>query len=143
VSRVGIEPTTRKLRAVHATRFALGCAVMAAIGCAYVRGTPGITCDKLRALKIDMSTDEVLGILRPSPGGTYPMMSPGPSPIIWNYGNKSPIDGGVRLEVRFDHDRLIEVSSWVRTWWRDVHDSGPRPTTFRLTASDYIEGASS
>ncbi len=66
-------------------------------------------------------------------------LCPGPSPIIWNYGNESRIDGGVRLEVLFDHDRLIEVRSWVRTFWREVSDDGPRPTTFRLTASDDIE----
>jgi hypothetical protein len=105
------------------------------MGCDYVRGAPGITCEKLRALKINMSPDEVERILGPPPGGVYPMISPGPYPIIWNYGN-----GGVRLEVRFDHDRLIEVSSWVRTFWRDLRDSGPRPTTFRLTATDDFEG---
>jgi len=66
---------------------------------------------------------------------------PGPSPILWNYSNDSPVDGGVRLYVTFERDHVVEVSSWVRTLYRDLRDSGPRPMTFRLNRDgSKIEG---
>ena len=116
------------------------CCWLATTGCDYVRGPRGITCEKLRALKVGMAPTDVLNIMGPPPHGAYPMVTPGPSPIIWNYGNESPLDGGVRLQLFFEHDQLIEASSWVRNLWRDLRDSGPRPTTFYLTADHYLEG---
>ncbi len=77
----------------------------------------------------------------PPPNGIYPALSPGPSPIRWDYSNNSPIDGGVRLLVTFDEDRRIEVSSWVRTRYRDGRDKGRRPTVFLLDPGGSVEGA--
>ena len=108
--------------------------------CDIVHAPSGITCDKLRALKIGMTPDEVNAVLGPPPNGRYPLISPGPSPILWNYSNDSPIDGGVRLFVEFQDDRVTEVYSYVRTFYRDGRDNGIRPYAFRLGPGGAVEG---
>jgi hypothetical protein len=140
---------TSLLRTVErpATLIVLRCGVVllflsvGIVGCDRARARPGITCDKLRALRIGLAPSDVISILGEPPRPPYSEMSPGPSLIIWNYSNDSPFDGGVRLFLSFDRDRLVKVSSYVRTFWRDLRNSGPRPTTFRIDAdSPRVEG---
>jgi hypothetical protein len=94
-----------------------------------------------------MTQSEVAAILgappRQFPSEPYPTKDVPPTdPITWDYGNKSPIDGGVRLLLRFDHGRLTDVDSYIRTMLRDLQDEGPRRTVFSLDeAGIRTEGA--
>jgi hypothetical protein len=93
-----------------------------------------------------MTQSEVAAILgappRQFPSEPYDAANPPTDPITWDYGNKSPIDGGVRLLLRFDHGRLTDVDSYIRTMLRDLQDEGPRHTLFSLDdASVRTEGA--
>jgi hypothetical protein len=74
---------------------------------------------RLPVLKVGMVPADVLEILGSPPHGMYPETIPGPSKIVWNDNNESLLDGGVRLELMFDEDRLVSASSWVRTNWRE------------------------
>jgi hypothetical protein len=92
-----------------------------------------------------MTQSEVATILgsppRQVPTGSY-RGDPPSDPITWDYGNRSKVDGGVRLYVRFVHERLTEVDSYIRTFLRDLQDEGPRPTLFSLDAAGLrTEGA--
>jgi hypothetical protein len=78
-----------------------------------------------------MTPNEVFAIMGPPPNGIYPAGG-GTLTIIWNYSNDSPLDGGVRLFVEFEADRVTRVRSWVRTFYRDMVYDTVRPTVFRL-----------
>jgi hypothetical protein len=92
-----------------------------------------------------MTQSDVITILGPPPrqGPSEPYRGDPPSdPITWDYGNKSQVDGGVRLHVRFVHERLTGVDSYIRTFLRDLQDDGPRPTLFSWDAAGIrTEGA--
>jgi hypothetical protein len=92
-----------------------------------------------------MTQSEVAAILgappRQFPSEPY-RGEPPTDPITWDYGNKSPIDGGVRLLLRFDRGQLTDVDSYIRTMLRDLQDEGPRHTVFSLdVAGIRTEGA--
>jgi hypothetical protein len=91
-----------------------------------------------------MTQPEVATILGPPtrtrPSEPYRIDDPPPTdPVTWDY---SASDGGVRLEIGFRHGRVIEVSSWIRTLWRDLTDDGPHETLYYLDATGtHTEGA--
>ena len=130
--------TATKLR----VRSAICSVALVVLVAACERAPAGITCDKLRSLRLGMTGEQVRTILG-EPPRTYPLVSPAEAstPLIWDYGDPS----GVRLQVEFVHDRLTSVSSWVRTLWRDMVEDGPRPSVFLLNANhdgpSHIEGA--
>lgn len=115
------------------------------VGCEIIGAPKDVSCDNLRRLAVGMTQKEVATLLGPPPR-QMPTEAyrgdPPTDPITWDYSNKSMIDGGVRLHVRFVHGRLRTVDSYVRTLVRDLKDEGPRPTLFSLTEAGLrTEGA--
>jgi hypothetical protein len=105
--------------------------------CETERAPEGITCDKLRALRVGMTIEEARDLLPPAAevyvkdAHTVIGGPPGADTTwLWS-GNGS----GVRLQLFFGHGRLLEASSWIRTMWRDVFDNESRPSLFVLEAS--------
>lgn len=107
------------------------------VACEVVESPSGITCEKLRQLKVGMTFDEVRDIL-----GTPPWEGD-------NHGQDREHDrewsytvGAVRLIADFFHGKLVSVSSYIRTTWREWtgrYDGG-RPTLFWLYKDNYREG---
>jgi hypothetical protein len=99
-------------------------------GCEVERAPAGVTCEKLRALRVGMPIEDVRRLLG----------SP-PSDVVQDgrtaFGEKDADrawywHAPVRLTVHFRHDQLLAVVSWIRTWLRDIRDNDRHPTLFRL-----------
>jgi hypothetical protein len=84
--------------------------------CEAERAPAGITCDKLRALRIGMSIDEVRALLGPPYNeirqtGNVVFGGPEGTDMSWNWMEYS---NGVRLYVSFGNGRLLGVDSSER-----------------------------
>ena len=119
------------------------CCIAASVtACEAERAPAGITCDKLRALRIGMSIDEVRALLGPPYNeirqtGNVVFGGPEGTDMSWNWMEYS---NGVRLYVSFGNGRLLGVDSWIRTMWRDFFDNESRPVLFRLNPDTRREG---
>ena len=97
----------------------------------------GITCEKLRALRVGMPLEEVRGLL-----GSPPLEYVQDGHIA--FGSKETDRlwgwrGDVRLYVEFGHGRLRKADSWIRTMWRDFFDNESRPVLFMLKEDGTVQ----
>jgi hypothetical protein len=111
------------------------------IGCEVERAADGITCDKLRSLKIGMSIDEVRTLMG-SPlqevrqDGNTNFGGPKGADTAWSWSHNS---NAVRLFLYFGQRRLLGGDSWIRTMWRDLFDDDGRPVLFRLSEDGVMQ----
>ena len=102
-----------------------------ASGCDTVERPPGVTCEKLRALKVGNTRDEVRNVLGPPrwEGAEHPNYEKPEWDYTWAYSSKQ-----VRLFVNFLDDRLVMVSSYIRTFLREMNRSLRRRASHTVLA---------
>ena len=119
------------------------CVVMGITACERERAPNGITCDKLRALRIGMSAGEVRALVG-SPIHDYrrdehtTLGGPKGTDMQWDWMDGS---NGVRLYLYFGRGRLLDAESWIRTMRRDLFDNESRPELLSLTPEGRREGS--
>ena len=89
--------------------------VLGMVACEVVERPPGITCEKLRHLKVGMTFDKVRDILGPPPWEGDNVGQNTNYDRSWEY-----TVGAVRLSADFFHGKLVSVSSYIRTSWREL-----------------------
>jgi hypothetical protein len=108
--------------------------VVVASACNRERAPAGITCDKLRSLRVGMPVGEVRRLVG-SPlhevkqDGRTVFGGPKRTDMSWDWRSES---SGVRLYLYFAQGRLLAGESWIRTTWRDLFDKESRPILFTL-----------
>jgi hypothetical protein len=128
----------------EASRLAATLATLLLAGCDFVERPPGINCEKLRALQIGMSRNEVRTLLGPPrwEAPEHPNYKVPSWDYRFDYSNRDSGNDGVRLVVDFMDDRLVAVDSYVRTTWRELTGqySGGKPDLFWMYEDKRREG---
>ena len=81
--------------------------------------TSGITCEAVRALRYDMTEEQVTKILGPPVPPKYSLIAPNPDdrvdPIVWNYTHYRDMDlfGGLRFRLEFNQSRLTSADMYA------------------------------
>jgi len=110
--------------------------------CEVERAPAGVTCEKLRSLKIGMTVESVRGLLG-SPvqevrqDGHVAVGGPEGTDMSWGWPSQG---NGVRLYLYFGHERLLYADSWIRTMLRDLFNNEGRPVLFKLNSDGLQEG---